>query len=322
MDGVLEAVDQVKVPGATQAEFGKREFPKDTKAELDALEAQVNAQLLGQPQPTSVYEPSGQPAPAAPVPAPAPAPAPTIVPPPAEPQPVPPKFANPDGSLNQQKLEKSYVNLEAYLQKERELTQLRQQPQYQQQPQQYQPQPPQYQPPQPQYQPQPIEQQVNEGMRSDPGMTALNLARAAALQAQAYSDAQNLELKRKLELMELRQQDPGAFTSEGHERLSQTLKENPWLWNSPTPWLNAYKMTGPIAPRNAPTAQAGPAPVASRPSAPILPGGQAPASIPQGTPAVSSEADLRRALEQRFPNNPMAQVQALEDIFNRNVRRG
>src|SRR5258707_3467019 len=315
MDGVLEAVDQSKVPGSVQAEFGKREFPKDTKAELDALEAQVNAALTGQPQPATVYDPSGQPAPAAP------APAPTLLPPPLEPTPVPPKFANPDGSLNQQKLEKAYVNFQADLQKERELTQLKQQP-YTPQPQQTQyQQQPQYQ--QPQWtQQQPIEQQVNEGMRSDPGMTALNLARAAALQAQAYSDAQNLELNRKLELMELRQQDPSAFTSEGHERLSQTLKENPWLWKSPTPWLNAYKMIGPIAPRNAPPAQAGPAPTAFRPSAPILPGGQAPASIPQGQPAISSEADLRRALEQKFPNNPMAQMQALEEIFNRNARRG
>src|SRR5258707_12693255 len=107
MDGVLEAVDQSKVPGSVQAEFGKREFPKDTKAELDALEAQVNAALTGQPQPVTVYDPSGQLAPAAP------APAPTLAPPPLEPTPVRHKFANPAESLKHQKLEKSYVNLEA-----------------------------------------------------------------------------------------------------------------------------------------------------------------------------------------------------------------
>lgn len=303
------AVDQSKVPGATLAEFGKRDFDKQTRDDLGALEAEINAHLTGTPVPKTVYEaPVGQPPvvdpPAAP---PTPEPAPF----PVQTSPIPDKFANPDGSLNQDKLQKSYVNLEAYLQRERELGQLKQQ-------QQFQPPPPQYAPPPPQYQQPyiPIEQQVNDGMRQDPGMTALNLARAAVNESRAYADAQLREVRSRQELMEMGQNDPAVFTAEGLAKLTQVRKENPWLDLAPNPWYAAYKLSGGIAPRNS-------APVAApaRTSAPILPGGQAPSGIPATNHAVSTEGDLRRALENKFPNDPAKQYQALEAIIARQSQR-
>lgn len=312
-----EAPDMAKIPGVTLAEFGKRDFDKQTKDDLNALEAEINAKLNGTQVPTSVYEaPLGQP-PAAPVvvppvapPVPAPAPAPLQAQ-----TPVPDKFANPDGSLNHEKLEKSYVNLEAYLQRERELSQLKAQP-FQQ--------PPQYQPNNQNYQPQyqqqpsyvPIEQQVNDGMRQDPGMTALNLARAAVMQAQAYADTQLREVRSRQELMEMGQNDPAVFTAEGLAKLTEIRKSNPWLDAAPNPWYAAYKMSGGISPRNSTPALA-----PARPVAPILPGGQAPASIPAASHVVSSEGDLRRALENKFPNDPAKQYQALEAIIARQAQR-
>lgn len=311
----LQAVDQTKVPGVVQAEFGKREFDKQTKTDLDALEAEINAKLTGTPvpAPAPVYEPSAaQPAPVPVAPA-VVQPSPFAAPAPAA-QPVPLKFANPDGTLNQDRLEKSYVSLDAYLAKERELSALKAQPfqQQMQQPQQpYQNQ--NYQPMQ--YQPAPIEQQVNDGMRQDPGLTALNLARAAVLQSQAYADAQLREVRSRQELMEMGQNDPAVFTAEGLAKLTEIRKANPWLDAAPNPWFAAYKMSGGIAPRSANA----PAPV--RPSAPILPGG-APAGIaPVASHSVASEGDLRRALENKFPNDPAKQYQALEAIISRQSQR-
>lgn len=306
---VQQSVDTSKIPGATLAEFGKREFDSKTKDDLSALEAEINAHLTGTPIPATVYEaPAGQPAPApAPVvapPAPAPAPAPSAF--------VPEKFANPDGSLNTDKLEKSTISLDAYLAKERELSALKAQPFQQQQPQYQQPMP------QPQYQSQfvPIEQQVNDGMRQDPGLTALNLARAAVAQSQAYSDAQLREVRSRQELMEMGQNDPAVFTADGLAKLTAIRQANPWLDAAPNPWFAAYKMSGGIAPRSA-VQQAAPA----RPVAPILPGGQAPAGIPVGSQHVASEGDLRRALENKFPNDPAKQFQALEAIIARQAQR-
>lgn len=310
-----EAVDTSKVPGATLAEFGKRDFDAQTKKDLNDLEAQINASLSGTvaPAPAPVYEPpAGQPAPAAvvpPVAQPTPAPVQAV-------EPVPQKFANPDGTLNQEKLEKSYVNLDAYLAKERELSALKAQP-FQQMPQpQYNPQPqyPQPQMVQPQYVP--IEQQVNDGMRQDPGLTALNLARAAVAQSQAYADAQLREVRSRQELMEMGQNDPAVFTAEGLAKLTEVRKANPWLDNAPNPWYAAYKMSGGIAPRSAAVV-----PAPARPIAPILPGGQAPAGAPVASHSIASEADLRRALENKFPNNPAAQYQALEQIIARQSQR-
>lgn len=319
MDQVMtqEAVDTSKVPAVALAEFGKREFDAQTKANLADLEAQVNAQLMGQSQPApvapaapSVYEPVGQP-----VQANQPAP----VAPAAQPQaPVPEKFARPDGSLDQDRLQKSFVSLEQYLEKERELTRVRQQPNGQQFQPQYAP-PPQGYIAQPQYAPVPIEQRINEDMRQDPGATVLNIARAAVLQAQQQAEASTLELRRRLELMEMGQKDPAVFTADGHKQIMQTLQDNPWLWNSPTPYLSAYKMAGPIH------RQVPPTPVmqqTARPSAPILPGGQPAAGMPQGPQSFSSEGDLRRALEAKFPKDPSKQMQALEEIIARSPRSG
>lgn len=303
-----EAVDLARVPGPVQAEFGKRDFDSKTKGELAAMETQINNLLGGnatapqtQVAPASVFEPSAFQAPA-PV---------TQTPAPVQP-PVPAKFANPDGTLNEQKLEKSYVSLEQYLEKERELTRLKQP-----QPPAYQPNP--YQQPAPQYAPPRLEDQVNTDMRVDPGATVLNIARAAMMQAQATNEAANTELRRRLELMEMGQKDPAVFTAQGLEQITKTLTDNPWLWNSPTPYMNAYKMTGPITPRIAQGVQQ--APSVQR-TAPILPGGQAPTGIPQAAQSFSTETDLRRALEQKFPKDPAKQMAALEQYINNSMARG
>ncbi len=311
---VQQSVDTAKIPGVTLAEFGKRDFDKQTKDDLNALEAEINSKLNGTPiaaAPATVYEPvkpeqqesAFTPAPAQAAPAPAP----------AQP-PVPQKFANPDGSLNQEKLERSYVNLDAYLAKERELSALKAQPFQQQTQPQYQPQP-QYQ--QQQYPAQiPLEQQVQQGMQTDPGLTALNLARAAVMQSQAYADSQLKEMRSRQELMEMGANDPAVFTAEGLAKLTEVRKQNPWLDSAPNPWYAAYKMSGGISPRSA-----APAPAQARVSAPILPGGQAPAGIPAQSQSVSTEGDLRRALESKFPNDPAKQFQALEQIIARQSQR-
>lgn len=341
-------VDPTKVPPATQAEFGPRPFGKETKNELDALEASINAQLSGQIPPVA----SPAPAPAAAIGAqPESAIPPAIqsavtaqVPPTGVPVPpgthIPDKFRLPDGTLAAEKVQAALVNLERYLEKEREMSQRKQglppnveqaiplpaTPAY---PYGYPGNPPAY--PQTAYgwpQPQTFEQRVNDDLQKDPGGTVVNLMRAAVANAEAQASMQTRDLRMKLELLEIAQSDPGVFTKEGLERLAQVREANPWLDNSPTPWTHAYRLAGPILPRIGQQAtvpvQVGATPAPARMPAPILPGGQMPPAIPMsGPPTMTSESDLRRWLQDKAPNNPMKQAELLEALSNdMNRRRG
>jgi hypothetical protein len=294
----VDAPDPGRIPGSVRGEFGPQQMDKSTVDELAALEAKINAQSEPKPElPLNVQtlrevkqeppkETRGVPVP--------------------EGVQVPDKFKTPEGNLDPEKVEKSLVNLQHYLNLEKEASRINQPPQPQYAPQQFQPQ---FVPqPIPQWAPQvPLEQRVNEDIQRDPGTTVVNLGRAVLAEAQQATEVRFKELSRKLELMEISQRDPGVFTKEGAQKIEQTLKENPWLWNSPTPFASAYRMNGPISPV-APQAAA-----PQRKAAPILPGGQAP-SIPTGT-SVASEADLRRHLSERMPNNPMGQAEYLEKII-------
>lgn len=282
----IAAPDPSRIPASVRGEFGPQQMDSKTVDELTALEAKIAEAGKPQEAPQEVPKPEIKPE-GVPVPQ-------DVV--------VPDKFKTPDGNLDEQKLEKSLVNLQHYLNLEKEMSQKNSPP----------PQQP-YQPttPQPQYAPVPFEQRVSEDIQRDPATTVINLMRAAVLQAEQSNSAQTLELRRRLELMEIGQQDPGVYTKQGADKIEKTLKENPWLWASPTPFASAYKMAGSIAPN------VGQAAAPARKAAPILPGGPAP-SIPAGSP-VASEADLRRLLESRFPkdngNQYLKQADFLEKVM-------
>ena len=302
----IPGADLNQVPGVVQAEFGRRPLDEKTNAELNALEQAINNQFAGK-------QPQAAPAPVVPVPEPL---AQVQAPPPE----VPKKFQTPEGNLDDGKLNQSLANLEAYLQAEKELTKLRQpqQPQYAPQPPSYPP----YNPAYPQYPPQiPIEQRVNQDLQSDPGATVINLMRAAVAESESRAKAQNADLARKLELMEIGRSDPGVFTQAGVEALRNTLRDNPWILDSsPTPWTHAYKLHGPIskAPQGQAPAYTNVNPI--RPSAPVLPGGQAPQGF-ASTPVITDLADLRRHLVERFPNDPMKQANFLEKVMLESEKR-
>ena len=334
----IAGVNPATVPGVTQAEFGPRPMSKDTVAELAALEKSINEQLTS----GIITPPAAAPAPVAPPPVvAAPQLAPVVAPPapvadafaapaavPVLPgTPVPAKFLNPDGTMDLEKVQKSTAALNDYLAREQQFHALRANPSGlpPQVPQGYIPDP-RLQQLQPQYAPQPqvpLEARVNEDLRNNPGATVLNLYRAAVMQAQAESSAATKVMATKLELMEIGQNDPGVFTKEGLDRLAQVRIENPWLDHAPTPWLAAYKLNGPIAPRNAApqhaTVPVGAQPAPARTAAPIVPGGQPQPSVPAGAQSIASEADLRRYMSLKFPNNPQGQANYLEQVMRAQV---
>lgn len=285
----IEGANPAQISGGQRAEFGPQGFDSKTQSELDDLEKQIASASHTETKPET-----------APVPAAPPQTEAAGIPVPENVQ-VPEKFKTPDGRLDDEKLKKSLVNLEHYLKLERDMSQTQQAPQ-QTAPQTQ----PQWAPPVPAAPA--FEARINEDLQRDPGNTVLNLMRAAVMQSQEISAKQNLDLRRRLELMEIAQNDPGIMTRQGAERLKNTLEENPWLWNSPTPWASAYRMSGPIAPRNGNEAAA-----PQRRSAPILPGGPAPA-VTQGV-SITSEADLRRHLDERFAKLPNGERQMKEADF-------
>lgn len=315
---VVPGVDVSTVPARVQAEFSANgPMERSVNDELARMEAEINAKLSPQQVPTApvatIEPPQAQVQ--APTAQPAPLPAGIPTPPTVE---VPEKFKNADGTLNEDRLNKSLVNLEHYLQLEKDMHQKGQQAQAPlQAPQMQMPYPvqPQYAPA-----PEPFEARVNRDIQHDPGATVVNLMRAAVEQADQRAQAQVIDLRRRLELMEIGQKDPGVFTVEGAKALAGTIQENPWLLQSPTPWTLAYKIHGPITPQNG---RGNTAPQAAqqaqvRPSAPILPGGQPQPSVSAPRlPNVNSEADLRRYLNERYPNNAQAQADALEQVMLR-----
>lgn len=316
---VTAGVDANRVPASVRAEFSTMgPLDKDSKASLDALEAQINAQINGT-TPHGIIEipnPMVNPDPMTPPPT-------TVAPvvQPTQPQQtvnVPEKFRNADGTLNEARLDKSLselqrVKLETFLQLEKEQTQRRMQSS---QPQAFNP------PILPQTQTpnmESFEQRINADIQKDPGRTVANLFQAAIQTAGEATAAQTRELNRKLELMEIAKDDPGVFTQEGLQELSKILEARPYLWNSPTPWTDAYEMSG----RRHGRQVTAPAPAPQGPqriSAPILPGGSAPPPVNVQVPRLSSEADLRQLLLNSFPNDPQKQADFLEKIIFRNAK--
>lgn len=332
MEGIVGAI-----PGATQAEFGAggRPLPASAMVELDDLEAQIAREMGGQlPQVPVQQSPAKADIPAIPAQTPAfQSPSPTSqdalqspqthVMPQGPQDAVPAPVAQPPQS--QAPIEASLTAIEQYLRAEGEIAAERaRQAQALNQPipQQFQQYPPQYAPmgyPQQPYGMPAPEQQLNADLSRDPGSTILNLFRAAVRQAENQSAAQNQELRRRLELWEIAQADPGVLTAKGVESLKKFRADRPWLDASPTPWLDAYRLHGPIAPRQttpvqAPGIGAGVSQPAHRPVAPIVPGAQ-PA---RGTPGVMpqmTEADLRRHLQSKHPGDPKAQFETLERLL-------
>lgn len=298
----ITAPDPGAISGTQRGEFGPQQMAPETTSELSALEAKINELSQAEKQ---------EPKPEAPLnlqtlrlETPKEQPQGVKVPDNVQ---VPDKFKTPDGNLDPAKVEKSLVNLQTYLELEKSMNKPNgnawQQPTPQPQPYV----PPQYQGPQPWMAPPiPLEQQVNQDIQKDPGATIVNLMRAAVETAKQNSSATITELQRRLELMEMAQTDPAVMTQDGLNKLKNTLEQNPWLWNSPTPWQSAYRVHGPIA--NGQTATA-----PRRASAPILPGGQAPNVAQSST--VASEADLRQLLSNRFKNDPMKQADFLEQVM-------
>lgn len=350
----LPGVDtRTQVPAATMAEFGKRELDTKAKAELAAMEAAIEAQLQGksvppapaQPQQAAPAQPQSAPATTAPTAAAEPAqtapePAQAQQAPPPAPAEIPDKFKTPEGTLDESRLNKSVVELEKYLAMEKELSKVKAaqaapqtipqmpygypgmvvpppvpnqgMPQY--------PQTPYLQAPYGvQQAPMTFEQKFNQDLSVDPGTSIIALTRAVQENIRQESQAKVSELEAKLELMELARQDPGILTQSGFERLVNIRQQNPWLSQSPTPWLHAYKLSGGV-PRQTPApyaAQATAAPQQPRTQAPVLPGGSAPATLAQA-PAFdfTSEAALRGQLNQKFGKDYDAQAKFLEDAMN------
>ena len=317
----IVAVDPGVVPLRTQAEFSPQPLNLTAKAELDALEKQINQGKNGTLEQATIVAQIATTAPQG-----------VVVP---EGTPVPDKFKFPDGTLADNRLKESLANLDSYLSAEKELSQIRQKKQQEQQAQIPQPQVypqvyPQTYPNGYGYQPAPqgfqqvqaqptFEERVNQDLQQNAGATIVNLMRAASVNAEERVISQVQDLRMKLELMEIAKDDPGIFTGDGLNKLRQTRIDNPWLDQSPTPWLNAYKLHGPIN-KTQPTVNQ---PV--RNSAPILPGGQQPPT-PQTAKVFTSEAELRDHLNQATSALPKdqqakAQMEYIERVFANMVKR-
>lgn len=296
MERGIEVVNGADPAGAAALEFTPGNVDQKTEADLNALEAQINAQLQGKLAQQAPQLPVQQQQPQAQVQIQEPQAQPQGVVPPTD---VPQKFQNADGSLNEQKLDKSLANLNAYVEAERELTRLRQanaqgnqfNPQAFQQPQ--------YQPQQPQ-QGQDFVGDVQRGLQTNAAGTVVNLFRAAQLAAEQNVQESLKEVNMKMELMSIAQEDPVVFTKQGLQELIQIRKDNPWVNDSPSPWLYAYR----IRQTNAAPRQAQPqAPQQVRRPAPILGGGQQPPklSVPLQIRTVD---DLNRHVDSVVANLP------------------
>lgn len=341
MEPTIPGADSSRVPAGTVAEFGPRPLDEKTRNELDSLEREINVRLSGTPVPPGPapvapatemrLEQAAPPAPVAqsPFTPPAPLPAPVQglpVPPGVQ---VPQKFINPDGTMAPERVEQALVNLEQYLAKERELSA---------------PPPPQYQQPYPAYpaqqapqgfapNPYPpgygypaaapnLEDRINEDLRHNPGATVVGLMRAAVQTAQDQGASRVKALEMQLELQEIGRTDPSVFTKAGLDRLSKVRADNPWLNNSPTPWLHAHRLAGGVvvSAQQQPVAVPGMPPVPGRHAAPIVPGGAVAPVAPTG-PVMTSEAELRRYLNEKFPNDPMKQSEFIAALATRSQGR-
>lgn len=333
------------VPSAAAvAAFKGGPLSPEKQAEMNALEKAINDQLqgrvpVGTPLPPQAVSTPIQPGSSQVAQPPLPQPVPLTVPPVTPQPPVPQKFQNQDGSLNSDRLQQSLVSLQQYLDAEKELTRIRQQdpagsqqPSVPQNPQQ---QPFVYnQPGQPQYAAQPMysqvppqqvfEERLTRELQVAPVQTLINLHQAAIQTAEANMFQHVQSLQRQVELMQIAQQDPRVFTAQGLAELKQVRVDNPWLDYSPTPWFHAYQLRNggfrgvpAQVPQAAPQGQLSSQMSAPRPMAPPIPGGFGPTSLPVQTPPVANTADLRQLMDAKFPNNPMAQANFLEEVIKR-----
>lgn len=179
---------------------------------------------------------------------PAPAPAPTAVQTPEPPKPeIPEKFRAPDGTLDQEKLMKSYAEAE------RGLKRLQNQAHQAAQP----------QPVAPSQQPSgntgpltPLEAQVAQDIYAGGGFSeqqAISLARVQvrmaeaqhkATQAATFSEVSQFretlqDQARRTELESLAKSNPWVLTPQGQSELVKVREEQPWINNSPQPWRAA-----------------------------------------------------------------------------------
>lgn len=240
-----------------------QEFLKDEGMKVDAT---------GNAVPAATTEPPVQPAPTPAPQAEAPAvPAPTVetpavTPPTAEGQPpaqgqapeVPAKFQDANGGLDEAKLEKSTVSIEArlaqYREKEKELTQKAQKASEKT---------PDSPPPQQQAQvtpaqtamtldqvtPQMIEESIAKNGQGNVIMELMQMARSEGV-AQATQQVQGTvaglqgrieSRERAEELTAIAKDDPWVFTDEGMKTLVSIRQSKPWLNEAPEPWKEAYR---------------------------------------------------------------------------------
>lgn len=160
------------------------------------------------------------------------------------------KFANKDGTLNREKLVKSYLELEKTLKRSQNQNMAQVQP------------PDMIAPVQPVQQPMfvaptPISNQVaidlqsqgfdaNTAQRLAPVMVKLAEAQYAAAVTQAESSIESLrqnheERIRREELQAIAEHDPMVFTDEGFQILKSYREAKPWINQSPEPWKEAYR---------------------------------------------------------------------------------
>jgi len=281
--------------GAAAAEFSAAPLDGETLAELDAAEAEITAALEGKknqpPEAPVVEQPLEVPV----------APEETPVPEPAVETPVPEKFKQPDGTLDVEKLEKSKASLAEYLEREKELSRLRQE------------------------KAQPVDNgndqefiaEIEKGLKVNPSQTIANLMTAMQQNILAQVSNQNQDVRMQGELQEIARTDPGVFTKEGLDALYQVREQNPWLDQSPTPWAHAYKILGGISPK-----QAAPAPQ-GRKISPVVPGGQ----VPPVAPVVEvprTAQDLEIHLQKKFSKitDPGKRAQAEADYMEKLLMRG
>ena len=166
----------------------------------------------------------------------------------AAPVEIPEKFRGPDGKVDQEKLVKSYLEVEKALSKARSAKSA----------------PVEAPAPQPVAQPQPVqtggltplEFQVARDIFAGGGVTEANAIAQARVQirlaeAARMTAAQEAQLAvapfmeraaeatRRVELQELAKSHPEVLTPQGHAELVRIREENPWINSSPEPWKTA-----------------------------------------------------------------------------------
>jgi hypothetical protein len=268
-------------PQETPKEFSGK--PGDLMADLALLQAQQN-QVPSTPEPVQAVEPE-QPATASTTP-------------------VPDKFKNPDGTMNEARVQKSVLHGEAALaralevekqlrMKQNEIAALQKGLPVQATPASV----------PANVQLSPLEIQVAQDLINEAAALGEKMSQAYAI-AQARVQVRMMEAKhsaeaslteqlrhriedqdRRRELEAIAKEDSSVFSPEGIEALSKIRMENPWVNQSPNPWQTAYdlhlaqktrqeRLNGTVSPTpTGMTAKAPPTPVNPAPRAVVQPTG-------------------------------------------------